>query len=86
MMKHVTSERPYPLHLQKFGSPYRFTTSDHKLEQFFRAHNVNFTNQYEADGKTRWSYPWSPQVVRLLDEYNALLPFEGGEITNEDAD
>lgn len=66
--------------------PYRFTTSDRALEQFFYAHHVRFIEQRKIDGKTHWTYPWSPQVVRLLDEYNALMPFEGGRISNESTD
>lgn len=91
MMKHLKAEGSDPLSSPRqpqprnLSSPYRFVTSDLRLERFFHAHNVDFIGQQTVDGKLHWTYPWSPAVVHLLDEYNALMPFEGGEITNEDA-
>ena len=91
MMKHLKAEdsdsQPSPRQpqLRNLSSPYRFVTSDRRLERFFHAHNVSYISQQTVDGKLHWTYPWSPEVVRLLDEYNAIMPFEGVEISNEDA-
>ena len=86
MVKHLGSDWPTDVPSASFTPPYRFTTSDRALEQFLYAHHVRFIEQKKIDGKTHWTYPWSPQVVRLLDEYNSLTPFEGGSISNESTD
>ena len=91
MMKHMnadgSSSQPSPCPTQPRipGAQFSFVTFDHRLKRFFHAHNIRFIRRQTVDGKPRWSYPWNPEVVRLLDEYNALMPFEGGEICCEDA-
>ena len=78
MAKYLGRDSPADVPSAPFTPPYRFTTSDRALEQLLYAHHVRFIKQKKVNGRTHWIYPWNPQVVRLLDEYNALMPFEGG--------
>lgn len=73
MMKHLKSEKPHSPRPQKCCTPYKFSTSDPALKQFFHEQGVEFADQHEVNGKMRWTYPWSLQIVRLLDEYTALM-------------
>lgn len=86
MVKHFNRDLPAVIPSATFSPPYRFTTSDRALEQFLYAHHVRFIDQQKIDGKTHWTYPWIPQVVRLLDEYNSLTPYKGGSVSNESTD
>lgn len=86
MVKHFNRDLPAVVPSSAFTPPYKFTTSDRALEQFLYAHHVRFIDQKKVNGKTHWTYPWSPQVVRLLDEYDSLTPCKGGSISNESPD
>ena len=86
MVKHLRSDLPAVTPSTRFTPQYRFTTSDRALEQFLYAHHARFIEQKKVNGKTHWTYLWSPEVVRLLDEYNDLSPFDGGSISNESID
>jgi len=86
MIKHFDQNSSVSAQSAAFSPSYRFTTSDRTLEQFLYAHHIRFIKQQKINGKTHWTYPWSPEVVRLLDEYNNLVPYKGGSVSNESTD
>ena len=86
MIKHFNQNSSVSAQSAAFSPSYRFTTSDRTLEQFLYAHHIRFIKQQKINGKTHWTYPWSPEVVRLLDEYNNLVPYKGGSVSNESTD
>lgn len=46
------------------------TTKNRKLEQFFYAHGVDFTDcDKDEDGMTVWTYEDTPENQRILQEF-----------------